>query len=79
MSEQHRRPMRGPGGPGGMMIGEKAKDFKGTLFRLLNYIGKYKMAVLVVLIFAVGSTVFNVYGPKVLSRATSDLFEGLVE
>ncbi len=78
MSEQHRRPMRGPGGPGGMMIGEKAKDFKGTLFRLLNYIGKYKMAVLVVLIFAVGSTVFNVYGPKVLSRATSDLFEGLV-
>lgn len=61
-----------------MMIGEKAKDFKGTLFRLLNYIGKYKMAVLVVLIFAVGSTVFNVYGPKVLSRATSDLFEGLV-
>ena len=79
MSEQQRKPMRGPGGPGGpMMMGEKAKDFKGTLLRLLRYIGKYKIAVLIVLIFAVGSTVFNVYGPKVLSWATTDLFEGLV-
>ncbi len=79
MSEQQRKPMRGPGGPGGhMMMGEKAKDFKGTLLRLLRYIGKYKIAVLIVLIFAVGSTVFSVYGPKVLSWATTDLFEGLV-
>ena len=79
MSEQQRKPMRGPRGPGGpMMMGEKAKDFKGTLLRLLRYIGKYKIAVLIVLIFAVGSTVFNVYGPKVLSWATTDLFEGLV-
>lgn len=79
MSEQQRKPMRGPGGPGGhMMMCEKAKDFKGTLLRLLRYIGKYKIAVLIVLIFAVGSTVFSVYGPKVLSWATTDLFEGLV-
>ena len=79
MSEQQRKSMRGPGGPGGpMMMGEKAKDFKGTLLRLLRYIGKYKIAVLIVLIFAVGSTVFNVYGPKVLSWATTALFEGLV-
>jgi ATP-binding cassette subfamily B protein len=74
--------MRGPGGqgprPGGPFVGgEKAKDFKGTLKRLISYIGKYRLPVLIVLIFAVASTIFTVVGPKILSRATTELFSGL--
>ena len=67
-----RRP-RGPmGGPGrGMMPGEKAKDFKGSFKKLLAYIGKYKFAILVVVIFAAASTVFNVMGPKDMGQATT--------
>ena len=74
-----RRP-RGPmGGPGaGMMPGEKAKDFKGSFKKLLAYIGKYKFAILVVVIFAAASTVFNVMGPKVMGHATTELAEGLM-
>ena len=83
MSEQqkNRGPRRhGPmgGGPGGMMPGEKAKDFKGTFAKLLKYMGNYKYAVLVVMLFAVGGTVFNILGPKVLSKATTELFNGLM-
>ena len=83
MSEQqkNRGPRRhGPmgGGPGGMMPGEKAKDFKGTFVKLLKYMGNYKYAVLVVMLFAVGGTVFNILGPKVLSKATTELFNGLM-
>ena len=84
MSEQDnnvkRPPRRGPmGGPHGpMMPGEKAKDFKGTLKKLLAYMGRYKIAIVFVMIFAVGGTVFNIVGPKVLSRATTALFEGLM-
>ncbi|MBD5497145.1 MAG: ABC transporter ATP-binding protein [Lachnospiraceae bacterium] len=84
MSEQEnsgkRPPRRGPmGGPHGpMMPGEKAKDFKGTLKKLLAYMGRYKIAIVFVMIFAVGGTVFNIVGPKVLSRATTALFEGLM-
>ena len=75
-----RPPRRGPmGGPhGGMMPGEKAKDFKGTLKKLLAYMGRYKIAIVFVMIFAVGGTAFNIVGPKVLSRATTALFEGLM-
>ena len=74
-----RRP-RGPmGGPGaGMMPGEKAKDFRGSFKKLLAYIGKYKFAILVVVIFAAASTVFNVMGPKVMGHATTELAEGLM-
>ena len=68
---------RGPMG-GGMQPGEKAKDFKGSIRKLIAYIGKYKAAIIVVLLFAVGSTVFNVAGPKILGRATTALSEGLV-
>jgi len=72
------RPHRAMGGPGrhGMLPAEKAKDFKGTIKKLFAYLGNYKYAMLVVAIFAVGGTVFNIYGPKVLSRAITELFNG---
>lgn len=72
------KPMRGPMGRHGMMPGEKAKDFKGSTLRLLSYMGKFKFALIGVLLFAVGSTLFNVVGPKILGQATTELFSGLV-
>ena len=63
-------------GPG--MPAEKAKDFKGTIGRLLAYSGRYKFALFGVLLFAVGSTVFSVVGPKILGMATTTLFQGVV-
>ena len=79
MSENVRpqRP-RGPHGPGRMMPGERVKDFKGTLRKLLNYLGGYKIGILFVSIFAMGGTVFNILGPKILGRATTEIFTGLV-
>lgn len=78
MSETaNRRPHR-PHGPGArMMPGEKPKDLKGSLLRMLSFMGRFKAALVAVLVFAVGSTVFNIIGPKVLSEATTELFEGL--
>lgn len=77
MSEQKRRPMKhGPGA--GMAPGEKAKNFKGTVSQLIKYMGRYKIGVLIVLIFAVASTVFSIAGPKILGKATTELFNGLV-
>lgn len=73
-----RRPRGGMGGPGGMMPGEKAKNFKGTLKKMLTYMGKYKIALVGVLIFAIAGTAFNIIGPKILSKATTELFNGLV-
>lgn len=73
------RPSRHPGGFGrGMAPGEKAKDFKGTIRKILKYIGRYKIAVIIVMIFAACSTVFNVLGPKILGRATTELASGLM-
>lgn len=69
---------RGPGGHGGMMPGEKARDFKGTTRKILSYIGSYKIAIVLVMISAVAGTVFNIVGPKVLSKATTEIFNGLV-
>ncbi len=77
MSE-HKRPARMGHGPGGMAPGEKAKNFRGTVKKLLQYMGRYKIGVLVVLIFAVASTVFGIAGPKILGNATTELFNGLV-
>jgi ATP-binding cassette subfamily B protein len=57
---------------------EKAKDFKGTLRKLLTYVKPFKAAIIAVMIFAVGSTIFNIAGPKVLSGATTEIFNGLV-
>ncbi|MGN1146908.1 MAG: ABC transporter ATP-binding protein [Lachnospiraceae bacterium] len=85
MSEQektmNRPPKRGPmgGGPHGMMPGEKARDFKGTFKKLMGYMGKYKIALCFVILFAIGGTTFNILGPKVLSKATTELFNGLME
>lgn len=79
MSEESRRPMKGHGPMGrGMMPGEKAKDFKGSVGRLLNYMGRYKIALVFVLIFAICGTAFNIVGPKILSKATTEIFNGLV-
>lgn len=61
-----------------MRGGEKAKDFKGTIGKLFRYIGKYKAAVVVIAIFAIGSTIFNVVCPKVLGKATTALSEGIM-
>lgn len=79
MSETGNRPKRMGRGPGhGMMPGEKPKNFKGTLRKLLSYIGRFKFGILAALILAVGSTIFNIAGPKILSKATTELFNGLV-
>ncbi|MEA5078110.1 MAG: ABC transporter ATP-binding protein [Anaerolineaceae bacterium] len=78
---QGRGPMGGPmGGPGGPMMrgGEKARDFKGTFGKLLKYLAVYKVSLIVVLIFAIASTVFAILGPKILGNATTKLFEGIM-
>lgn len=61
-----------------MAVGEKAKDFKGTMKKLMGYMGSYKIPILFVAVFAVGSTVFNIAGPKILGKATTEIFNGLV-
>jgi len=66
----------GHGGHG--MPGEKAKDFRGTMKKLMVYLGAYKLQLLLVGIFAIGSTIFNIVGPKILGRATTEIFNGLV-
>ncbi len=75
MSGRRRGPM-GHGGHG--MPGEKAKDFRGTMKKLMVYLGAYKFQLLLVGIFAIGSTIFNIVGPKILGRATTEIFNGLV-
>ena len=65
------------GGSHGMST-EKAKDFKGTMKKLMGYLTQYKMGLLLVVIFAIGSTIFNIAGPKILGKATTELFHGLI-
>ena len=77
MSENQRRPVR-MHGPGARMGGEKAKDFKGTIKKLVKYMGSYWPAFVAVLFFAIGSTVFGIIGPKISGKATTELFNGLV-
>ena len=86
-SSSENRPMRGPGrrrrgpmghGPMAMLPGAKARDFKGTMVRLIRYLGSYRIAILVVMLFAIASTVFTILGPKILGRATTKLFEGVM-
>ena len=57
---------------------EKVKDFKGSILKLLKYIGRYKIALAFVIIFAVASTVFNILGPKIMGNATTELFNGII-
>lgn len=71
---------RGPmgGGPMAIIKGDKPADFKGTLKKLINYLGRYKGTVLIALFFAIGSTIANIAGPKILGNATTKLFEGVI-
>ncbi|KXY34443.1 multidrug ABC transporter ATP-binding protein [Bacillus cereus] len=73
-------PGPGGGGPmgGGMRKIEKAKNFKGTMNKLLQYLNPYKLSILIVILFAIGSAAFTIVGPKILGNATTKLFEGLV-
>lgn len=69
----------GPKGPmGGMKGTEKAKDFKGTMKKLFNYLKPYRISMLIVVIFAIGSSAFSIVGPKILGNATTEIFEGLI-
>ncbi|MEJ2012502.1 MAG: ABC transporter ATP-binding protein [Anaerolineales bacterium] len=87
-SSSERRPVIGPGrrrggpmghgGPMAMMKGDRARNFKGTMLKLIRYLGSYRIAILVVMLFAIASTVFTIIGPKVLGKATTKLFEGVL-
>ena len=76
--EGSKRPAGPMGHGGGRMPGEKAKDFKGTMGKLVRYLGRYKIRILGVMAFAMGGTVYNIIGPKILGKATTELFNGLV-
>lgn len=65
------------GGPGAMMPGEKARNFKGTIKQLVGYLGKYNWVILVVMLLAAASTVFTIIGPKLQGKATTLIFEGV--
>lgn len=72
--------MPGPmGGPGGGAPTPKVKNFKVTTKKLINsYLSKYKFALIIVFVFAVGSAIFNIVGPKILGNATTEIFNGLI-
>ena len=65
-------------GHGPRMSNEKAKDFKGTMKKLMAYLSAYKIGIFFVIVFAIGSTIFNIVGPKILGKATTEIFKGLV-
>ncbi|WP_461205448.1 ABC transporter ATP-binding protein [Clostridium sp. DL1XJH146] len=70
---------RGPGGMGpGMMGGAKARNFKGTMKRLISYLKEYRISFIVVFVFAIASAAFGIYGPKLLGKATTAVFEGVM-
>lgn len=75
-----RGPRRGPGGRpghGGVPV-EKAKDFKQSFRRLVTYISKHQVALIIVFIMAAGSAVFSIFGPKILGKVTTELFTGIM-
>jgi len=84
MQQRPGQPRRGGpmgGGPMGAMMGApgaKARNFRGTMSKLIAYLGKYKLAITIVFIFAVASTAANIAGPKILGQATTKLFEGVM-
>ncbi len=65
-------------GAGAMMPGEKAKDFKGTMRRLIAYLRRYLPAIVMVMLFAIASTIFSILGPRILGSATTELFNGVM-
>ena len=62
----------------GMRGGEKAKDFSGSMKKIFHYMGKYKVRIVLVMIAAMAGTIFNIVGPKILGKATTELYNGLV-
>lgn len=80
MSKQKNGMGKGLGGGGmhGMGSGEKAKNFKGTMKELIRYLKPYRMAIIFVIIFAIGSAAFSIVGPKILGRATTEIFDGIM-
>jgi ATP-binding cassette subfamily B protein len=80
MSKIERKNRPKMGGPMGQMgTGEKAKNFKGTMKKLGKYMASYKIALIFVLLFAIGGTVFAIVGPKILGEATTEIFNGLLD
>ena len=71
-------PRMGGHGARGGMPGDKAKDFKGTLKKLVKYMSAFKVHMIFVAIFAICGTIFNIAGPKILGQATTEIFNGLV-
>jgi ATP-binding cassette subfamily B protein len=65
-------------GPMAMMRGERARDFRGTMAKLMQYLGAFRVSIAIVLLFAVASTAFTILGPKILGNATTKLFEGVL-
>ena len=71
-------PMGGQGRPG-TNTQAKAKNFKATTKKLINnYLSEYKLAITIVIIFAIGSTIFSIVGPKILGNATTEIFNGII-
>ncbi len=77
MKSRHKKPSMG-GGPHGMMAGEKAKDFKGTMRKLIALLAKYKFGFFIVFLFAIGSTIFTIVGPTILGNATTEISDGII-
>jgi ATP-binding cassette subfamily B multidrug efflux pump len=75
---RRRRGPMGHGGPMAMMKGDKPRDFKGAMVKLIQYLGPYRKSIVIVMLFAIASTVFTIIGPKVLGKATTKLFEGVL-
>ena len=79
MSNNNSMRGRGPmGGRRGMAPGEKAKDLKGTMVKLIKYMRRFYLPIVMVIIFAIASTVFNIVGPTILGDATTEIFNGLI-
>jgi ATP-binding cassette subfamily B multidrug efflux pump len=73
-----RRGPMGHRGPMAMMKGDKPRDFKGTMAKLIQYLGSYWIMIAIVMVFAIASTAFTIVGPKILGQATTKLFEGVM-
>lgn len=76
--ERNNRPRRGMGGPHGMGAGERAKDFSGTMRRLLREMGRWRLSLIAVAVLGVGSAAFSIIGPKKMGEVTTQIFAGLV-